>query len=170
MLTVRKQPVAFAMLLLVALPLIVSVGLSIKQKIVQYQREQRFETELSQTVIISVENPSWTEEEKEILIDGSLFDVKSVRSNGKNLVLTGYFDNKEEKIIKDIKNIEQQKNKSGSPLSQLDVKFLFLPNYKEITAFLIQNNWQNIVSKFPVYIEGLTNMAYPSVVPPPKNC
>jgi hypothetical protein len=170
MLTVRKQPAAFVLLLLVALPLILSVGLFIKQKVLRYQREQRFVTELSQTVIVSVENISWIEEGKEILIDGNLFDVKSVKKAGKNLLLTGFFDNKEESIVKHIKDTEQQKNDSGSPLHQLSIKFLFLANYKEFTAFSIQNNWHFITAQFPVYAEAISNMAYPAIAPPPKFC
>jgi len=170
MLTVRKQPAAFGLLLLVALPLILSVGLFIKQKVLQFQREQRFETELSQTVIVSAENISWIEEGKEILIDGNLFDVKSVKKSGKNMLLTGFFDEKEESIVKHIKDTEQQKNDSGSPLHQLSLKFSFLPNYKEFTSFSIQNIWRIISRLFPVYVESVSSMVYPAVAPPPKYC
>jgi hypothetical protein len=170
MLTAKKQLVAFGLLLLVALPLVLSVGLLIKQKIVHFKREQRFGTELSKTVIISIEKQYWTKQEKEIMIDGKLFDVESIKKVGNTLELTGFFDQKEDKIVNHIKVIEQQKDNSNSPLNYLTVKFLFLPNFKEFTAFSIQNNWRIITRQFSLYAESLSNMAYPAVVPPPKYC
>ena len=170
MLTVKKQFTAFAMLLLVALPLFLSVGIFIKQQLVQQQRTQRFKTELLETFTIKAEKVDWVEVGKEIRVDGKLFDVKSLKTTGSNIVFTGFFDSKEEKLVKHINEIEQQKNKSGSPLNQLAVKFLFLPNYKESSTFSIQNNWQIIVSNFPLYTESISTMSYPAVAPPPKYC
>ncbi len=170
MLTVKKQLTAFALLLLVALPVFLSVSFYIKQQLVQHQREQRLTTELLETVIVKAEKIDWVEVGKEIRVDGKLFDVKSFKISGNRIILTGFFDSKEEKLVKHIGDIEQQKNKSGSPLNQLAVKFLFLPNYKESSPFSIQNNWQIIVSQFPVYTESISTMSYPTVAPPPKYC
>lgn len=170
MLTVKKQLAAFGLLLLVALPLFLSVGIFLKQQLVQHQRIQRFKTELLEILTIKAEKVDWVKAGKEIQIDGKLFDVESFKKAGNNIVFTGFYDYKEEKLVKHIKEIEQQKNKSGSPLSQLAVKFLFLPNYKEFTTFSIQNNWQIIVRQFPLYTESISNMAYATVAPPPKYC
>jgi len=85
-------------------------------------------------------------------------------------VLTGFYDHKEEKLVKHIEEVEQQKNRSESPFGQLAVKFLFVANYKETLTFSIQNNWQNITGRFPVYTESIASMSYPTVSPPPKNC
>ena len=170
MLTVKKQLTAFVMLLLVALPLFLSVSFYIKQQLVQHQREQRFKTEFVETVTVKAGKVAWIEVGKEIQVDGKLFDVKSFTISGNNLTLTGFFDSKEEKLVKHIGEIQQQKDKSGNPLNQLAVKFLFLPNYKEFTTFSIQNNWQIIVSHFRVYTESLSTMTYPAIAPPPKYC
>jgi hypothetical protein len=170
MLTVRKQPAAFVMLLLVALPLFLAAGIYLKQQLIQYQRIQRFKTTLLETITIKAEMVDWVEAGEEIQIDGNLFDVESFKKVGGDMVLTGFYDYKEQELVKHINEIEQQKNKSGSPLNQLAVKFLLLPNYKEITTFSIQNNWQIITTRFPVYAESISNMVYPAVVPPPKYC
>lgn len=170
MLTVKKQLAAFALLLLVALPVFLSVSFCIKQQLVQHQREQRLKTEVIETITVDAEKIDWIETGKEIQVDGKLFDVKSFKISGNHIVLTGFFDSKEVKIVNHIVDIEQQKSKSGSPINQLVVKFLFLPNYKESTTFSIQNNWQIIVSQFPVYTESLSIMPYPAVAPPPKYC
>jgi hypothetical protein len=169
MLTVKKQLTAFGLLLLVALPLVLSVCMFVNQKMLQFQRQQRFETEQLQTVVIACEKLSWVQDEKEVLINGRLFDVESIKKTGQTLELTGFFDHQEDKLVKHINTVEPQKNNSGNLLNQLAFNFLFLPNYKETTAFSIQNNWQLISSRFPVYTENISSIAYPAIAPPPKH-
>jgi len=170
MLTVKKQLAAFGLLLLVALPLFFSVGIFVKQQLLQQQRRQRFETEPLETVTLKATSVDWVKAGKEIQIDGKLFDIKSFEIKGSNIVFTGFFDSKEEKLLRHARAIEQQKNKSDNPLSQYVAKFIFLPNYKEHITFSIQNSWQFIVSSFPFYSESISNISYPAVAPPPKYC
>lgn len=166
----KKQITALGLLLLVALPLLLSVCIFVKQSLLQNQRKQRFETEELQTVTVSSKKINWVKAEKEILIDGKLFDVKSFKTSGSNIVLTGFYDHKEDNLVKHIKNLSQQKNDSNDSANQLAVKFLFCPTYKEPITFSLQNNWQIVAHKFPVYTEVISSMAYPTIAPPPKYC
>jgi hypothetical protein len=168
-LTVKKQLTAFGLLLLVALPLVLSVCMFINQKMLQHQRQERFETEQVQTIVIAAEKLTWVKAEKEVLINGRLFDVESIKKVGQTLELTGFFDHREDKLVKHINTVEQQKNNSNSLLNQFAFNFLFLPNYKETITFSVQNNWQLIASRFPFYTESLSSMAYPAIAPPPKH-
>jgi hypothetical protein len=170
MLTVKKRLTVLGLLLLVALPLFFSAFTFIQQQIIRHQRINRFKTELLETITIKAEKVTWIDEGEEIEVDGNLFDVKSFKKTGNNIVFTGFYDYKEEKLVKHLDELEQQKSKSGSPLNQLTVKFLFFPNYKEHITFSIQNNWQIIVNRYPVYSECIFNMVYPAVIPPPKYC
>ena len=170
MTTAKKQFVSLGMLLLVALPLFFSIGSHVKQQFVKHQRRNRFKTEKLETVTIKADSVDWVKAGKEIQINGKLFDIKSFKINGANIMFTGFFDSKEDKLVKHIRQIEQHKNKSGSSASQLVAKFLFLPNYKESAAFSIQNHWLIIVNHFAVYKESLCSMPYPAVAPPPKYC
>lgn len=166
----KKQITALGLLLLVALPLLLSVCVFVKQSLLQNQRKQRFETEALQTITVSSEKINWVKAENEILIDGKLFDVKSLKTSGTNIVVTGFYDNKEDNLVKHIKNLNQQKNDSNDSANQLVVKFLFCPTYKESITFSLQNDWQIVARKFPVYTEVISNMAYPTIAPPPKYC
>lgn len=170
MVPLKKQTTALGLLLLVALPLLLSVFIFLKQNILQNQRKQRFETEQLQTITVSSENINWEKPGKEVLINGKLFDVKSFKTSGTNIVLTGFYDHKEDNLVKHIKDLSQQKNNSSGPADQLVVKFLFCANYKEPITFSIQNNWQIIARKFPVFTEAVSSMSYPAVAPPPKYC
>lgn len=168
MLTVKKRLAAFGLLLLVALPLFFTVNLLVKQKVIQSHREQRFDTELLQTVVIDAQKISWIEEEKELLIDGKLFDVKSFERTGANIVLRGFFDHKEEKTVKQIKETEYQKNKPGSPFNKSIAKFLFPPTYlnqQEIVNY--EGFWEIIVKQYHSFTELMPSGTVCSLTHPP---
>lgn len=167
MLTVKKQVTAFGMLLLVAAPLFFSVGIFLKQQLLRSEREKRFGTELPQTISLKPEDIKWIKISKEIEINGKLFDVKSFKVTGDKVVFNGFFDSKEDKLVKLGKAAEQQKNKSQN---QQLAKFLFLPNFKEPVSFIVQNNWQTVLSQFPKYTESIADISFPIASPPPKYC
>lgn len=168
--TKKKQITAFALLLLVVLPLFFSAGLFLKQQIIQQQRRQRLDTELLQTITVSAEKIVWVKPGKEILVDGKLFDVKSFKKNGNDILLTGFYDYKEDKLVKHIRDIFDKKDDSNNQANQLAVKFLFYPKYKELSSFSLQNSWQITTLRFPVYTEVLFHHSYPVPAPPPKYC
>ena len=166
----KKQITALGLLLLVALPLLLSVCIYLKQNILQNQRKQRFETEQLQTITVSCEKVIWVQAEKEILIDGKLFDVKSFKIVDQKIILTGFYDNKEDKLVKDTGDLVNKKNDSGSSSNQLALKFLFYPKYNQLITFSIQNNWHLVARQFPVYSEVISKMTYPAPTQPPKYC
>jgi hypothetical protein len=170
MLTVKKQLTALGLLLLVALPLFFSAFTFFKKQLIEYQREARFKTELQETITLDAAKVNWVEAGKEIEISGNLFDVETYKITGSKIVLTGFYDYKEEQLVKRLNILEQEKTKAGSPLNKVAVKFLFLPNYKEITSFSIQNNWHIVANRFPVYSESISCIVYTAVAPPPKYC
>lgn len=166
----KKQTTAIALMLLTALPVFISVNMFVRQSIIQEQREERFNQEKLQTITISSAEIIWLKAGKEILHDGKLFDVKSFKNNGTNLELTGFYDQKEDKLVKEIKGFVQQKEDSDRKADYLVVKFLFSPKYNEVSIFTIENNWQLIKRQFPVYAEINIEASYPAVAPPPKAC
>ena len=149
MLTVKKQFTAFALLLLVALPVFLSVGIFIKHQLVQQQRTQRFKTELLETFTIKAEKVDWVEVGKEIRVDGKLFDVKSFKVSGAHIIFTGFFDGKEDKLVQQIVKLEKQKNQSENPLGQSVIKFLFFSVYYGLNNFTIDGgNWQLVSQQY----------------------
>ena len=168
MLTVKKQFTAFAMLLLVALPLFLSVGIFIKQQLVQQQRTQRFKTELLETFTIKAEKVDWVEVGKEIRVDGNLFDVKSFKVSGVNIIFTGFFDGKEDKLVQQIVKLEKQKNQSENPLGQSVIKFLFFSVYYGLNNFTIDGgNWQLVSQQYQPFFEIIPDAhIHPPIHPP----
>ena len=156
------------MLLLVALPLFLSVGIFIKQQLVQQQRTQRFKTELLETFTIKAEKVDWVEVGKEIRIDGKLFDVKSFKITGNNIVFTGFFDGKEDKLVQQIVKLEKQKNQSENPLGQSVIKFLFFSVYYGLNNFTIDGgNWQLVSQQYQPFFEIIPDAhIHPPIHPP----
>ena len=168
MLTVKKQFTAFAMLLLVVLPLFLSVGIFIKQQLVQQQRTQRFKTELLKTFTIKAEKVDWVEVGKEIRVDGKLFDVESFKVSGANIIFTGFFDGKEDKLVQQIVKLEKQKNQSENPLGQSVIKFLFFSVYYGLNNFTIDGgNWQLVSQQYQPFFEIIPDAhIHPPIHPP----
>lgn len=168
--SVKKQTTALTLLMLTALPLFFAAGIFIKQTVLQQQIRQRFETETLQTINISATDIVWVKPGKEILNNGKLFDVKSFKTLGIIVELTGFYDHKEDKLVNQIKRLIEKKEDSSNPVNQLVVKFLFYPKNSELNIFSIQNNWEIVKHQFPVYSEVITSLVYPAPVPPPKFC
>lgn len=124
---VKKITTAFSLLFLLAIPVLLSVTMLMKQKIMHYQREQRMVHEVLQTIQINTRNIFWIKPGKEVLIDGKMFDVKSLKTVGSYTHITGYFDEKEDILIQQITKLTGHKNQSGSPFNQPVIKFLFFP-------------------------------------------
>lgn len=168
MLTIKRQFTAVVLLLLVALPVFLSVGFYIKQKLVQQQRTQRFKTELLKTVTVKADKINWIEVGREILIEGKLFDVKSFKVRGANIIFTGFFDAKEDKLVQQIVKLEKQKNQSENPLSQPVIKFLFFPVYYGLNNFTIDGgNWQLVSQQYQPFFETIPDAhIHPPIHPP----
>ena len=113
------------MLLMLATPLFFSIMVLVKQQVTQYQRNARFSKEILQTITVSSAAIYWVKPGKEILFKGKLFDVKSFLIEDNSILLTGFFDNKEDKLVMQIVKLALQQNQSGSPYSQPAIKFLF---------------------------------------------
>jgi hypothetical protein len=164
----KKQTTAFGLLLLSAMPLLLSVCIYISQNLLQHKRGERFDTELIQTITISAEKLNWIRAGKEVLVDGRLFDVKSLVINGPDVALTGFYDHKEDNLVKHIKELGEQKQDSNRPVNNLTVAFLLLLQFKGPEIFPIQSSWKHVSCQFPEYAETLINHSYPAPSPPPK--
>lgn len=155
------------LLQILAIPLLFSVSVLVKQQIAQSLRNEKFSKEILQTITVSSAAIYWVKPEKEVLFNGKLFDVKSYTKNGNSISLTGFFDDKEDKLVQQIVKLALQKNQSGSPFSQPAIKFLFFPAYAiqhEINAEL---NWKYIKQLYYQYDEVIPTPPCSAPLHPP---
>ncbi len=161
----QKKITASGLLLLVAIPILFSASLLVKQKILHYQRDQKFNKEVLQTVVVSADAIYWVKTGKEILLDGKLFDVKSFTTTGKKISLLGFFDHKEDTLVQEIVKREKQKKQTDSPVNSL--KFLFFPVYITQADINYDSSWKLLSKHFYHYKDMIPSCpGYPVIHPP----
>lgn len=165
-----KQLIAVGLLLIVAMPVILSVSIFVKQKIVHLQRSRRFEKEHIQSITLSAENVYWVKPGKEISVNGKLFDVKSYERLGNKIRFTGFYDRKEDKLVKHFTKLVHNDDDARRTPAQALVKFICFPIYNETNGFSLQHNWKLINRRFPEYAEALSSLDFAAPLPPPKFC
>lgn len=94
----KKHITAFALLLLVALPLLVSVGYLLQKQYVRHQMKEQLEKANLQTLLLQPDQLHWAEAGKELWINHQLFDVKEIQITHKGYRIKGLFDTQETSI------------------------------------------------------------------------
>lgn len=84
--------------IIIMMPCIYCLYFHTKRVVIQHQMEQRLESASLQTVIIPVKDFRWYEEDREIIVEGMMFDVKSIREHNGNYIVTGLFDEAETRL------------------------------------------------------------------------
>ncbi len=164
-----KKISALGLLLLVAIPLFFSAIVLVKQKILHYQRNKKFDKEILQTITVSRENIYWVKPGKEILFDGKLFDVKSFETVGNSISLVGFFDHKEDNLVQQIVKLAREKNQSSGPLSNSGIKFLFFPVYINQPEITYTECWKFISHQYYSFDEMIPAAPHHSLSRPPKS-
>jgi hypothetical protein len=164
----QKKIMAFAMLLLIAAPLFLFVGFIVKQKIIQHQMLEQLEKTSLQTITVNKADILWAKKDKEVIINGKLFDVKSYVIAGDEIIVTGLYDTAENKLKKELTSLMHSKRNESAPLEQLILKFIF-------TAAINQNQQnelffcsQNIKIIYPLHNEAAICQSLPVSTPPPN--
>lgn len=163
-----KKILTAALLLIVAVPLFFSAGFLIKQKLIQHQMKERLEKVSLQTVTLPLSDIRWIKKNKEISIDGNLFDVKSITVSGNNAIITGLYDFDENKLHKVVKNLFQQKSKQPSPFNNLVVKFFSTPITITSSTVSIIADWHYISQQHYKYSEKIPIPPFSADILPPK--
>jgi hypothetical protein len=163
-----KKISGFVLLLIVALPLLFSVGFLIKQKYIQHQVKERLENACIKTISQPLSNVIWVKQNKEISINGKLFDVKSFIIKGATVVFTGVYDEDEDDLNKALENFVHQKNNPTSPINTLVAKFFSLPITTFTAEIDLDNCWHYINLQHHHYSEKVPTPPFLVDKLPPK--
>lgn len=165
MTTAKRYGFGWLLLLLAAMPLLVSVYLQVKQWHVQAEMKEALEKAALQTVHITGE-PQWAEASKEIWIDGQLFDVKSIITTENGYIVTGLFDYTETGIKK---TAARQSNEQNGGVKTSVWQLLLLPFYPTVTINTTISS--TIINSRKSYINFNTPLSYSclGVLTPPPN-
>jgi len=166
--TGQKRIIALGFILLLAIPLFLSVVFIVKQKILHLTIQERFGKELIQTITVSKKNFTWVKKEKEIIVEGKYFDVMHYKTAGDHVVLTGFYDNKEDELVKGIKKLIRQKKATNSSANQLVINFLSPIIGFNQTETTYNITWHFISGQYLSFDERLTTQSIPTPTQPPK--
>jgi len=167
MLQFRKHITALGLLLMLVIPLFYSASLQIRQKILHFERNKKFEKEILQTISVPAESIYWVKPEKEILLDGKLFDVKTYNQEGNTIYLLGFFDHKEDALVKQIVDLNRR-NPTKSPFSTAAIKFLFYPVYINQPQPAEGESWKLITKRFYLFDEVIPASPGQALFHPPE--
>lgn len=156
------------MVLLLAIPLLFSIGFLLKQRFVQMDMQEKLENSSLQTITVPIDQLVWVIPEKEIMIDGKLFDIRSMGKAGKSLILTGLFDKDEDRIKQKLMTIlSEQDNDSKSRENSL-LLLLFSTFYSKEEAVPLPDYQDKTDRKFLSYSERIPSPPFDCLLRPPR--
>lgn len=156
------------LLLIVAVPLFFSAGFIILQQAVKYQMKEQLSLQQLQTITLPAASVKWLNQDDEIIIEGKLFDVQSYQIENDNLIVTGLFDEDEDKLNKKLQDFVERENDTPSPLDNLVVEFFSLPFYNNSTDFCSIPDWRYITTAYYNYSEAIPMAPFLADTRPPK--
>lgn len=152
-------------LLLAISPLLVSNFLIIKQFANAYAMEQKLERQNLHTVTIAKQSLRWVKKEKELLVNGQMFDVKKIEYNNEgDIILTGLFDKKETKILKQIEKDQQDKSNSNSQLITRFFHFFQITTH-HVAEIIIPS--RKIVNSYSLVFDNKLATQFLDIITPP---
>lgn len=107
------------MLMLIAAPFIFFICFFVQQKVMQHRMLEKLEQASLQTISINKADIIWVKENREALIEGKLFDVKSFSINSNTIILTGLYDKDEDTLKKDYVSIFHSNKNESLPTNEL---------------------------------------------------
>jgi hypothetical protein len=133
----------------------------------QWQMLEELETQQLTCINVKANEIQWVKEGKECMLQSELFDIKSIRVKGDQIILQGLFDNVEKKIKKSIE--DNSKNEQNSNKAQQLVKLFSLTvtntETEKLTHFIVG------LKHIALFINTIYTTPFPDyTTPPPKIC
>lgn len=130
----KKNTAAFIFIITISVPFIFSAFVFLKTLSIQHEMSRKLDAETLQTITIPVTAFIWDLDEKEILVNGKMFDIKSITKENEHYVITGLYDLDQTDLQNKAQCISIKKTTTTQDLSiGLSAFFTFysFPQYKE---------------------------------------
>jgi hypothetical protein len=164
-----KKILAFALLLIVAAPIFFFVGFLAKEKAIQHEMKEKLENSLLQTITVNKQDFRWVKKNREIIIEGRLFDVKHYRINKNEVTFTGLYDEAESRLKKDIAALVNEEERIPGLLEQLLFEFIFSGAIKKSSTTLhLAFDTNKMKATYYSYSEAAVMQTIQVVTPPPN--
>ena len=162
-----KKILASFLLLLLATPLFFFIGYLVKREIVYHEMMEKLESASLHTITLDLAEVNWIKANKEVMIEGKLFDIKNSEIIDNKIKLTGLFDYEETKLEKDFTDTFHTNQNRSTPFNPSKLKFIFNLYFKEALSSISLSIFQN-KERYPLFNEvAVTRIA--SIPSPPPN-
>jgi len=122
MLRLKRIITALILLIIISIPCLIFVYYQSAQWMIRHEMEEKLEQQHLQTLRVPVTEVNWYKKNKEIIVEGRLFDVKSATPVHGVIIFTGLYDAEETEIKNKLRDLQNKKNKDGD--SQVAKKFI----------------------------------------------
>ena len=153
---------AFLLLLGLLAPLFFYSMLEINRAMIKHEMEEKLERQEMQVIRLSAKEVRWYKADKEIIIHGELFDVKSMEIIGDSVEFSGLFDDEETAIKLKTEAFAQQQH---SPKEQKRLHRLFSMNWYFHHSVL---DLSLLVSDIPINYNSLQSSILKLFIPYPS--
>lgn len=145
----KRWIIAFVMLVVISTPSFLFMLWKFQQVIVRYEMMEKLDRSKLQTIKIPASQVHWHEENREIVVDGILFDVKSFEkiTGTDSMLFIGLFDLEETELEEKSGKLIQEKNEPDKTILIQNMWLFFCP-------------WDESLQWHLVYVSDLTVLAY----------
>ena len=116
-----KKIAAILLLLSGCVPLLFIIFFHIQQQRIHHKMEEAIEEHVLYSINVAEKKVHWIEKGKEIIIDGRMFDIKTLKFKDGVYTFTGLFDDEETLLVKQL----EEKHKGGSVSDNKMMTLLF---------------------------------------------
>jgi hypothetical protein len=95
------------------MPVLFSAGFIIRQYSIKWEMRERLEQQHLQTITIPVDDIHWIDEGEELLVQGELFDVKTMTVSNGIAELRGLFDKAEDILFDQLNTFALEQEEDG---------------------------------------------------------
>jgi hypothetical protein len=161
----KKNITAFTLLLLVALPLLVSIAYTLQKRYVQHQMKEQLEKASLQTLLLQPDQLHWAKAGKELWVNNQLFDVKDIQLTNKGYLIQGLFDTQETAINqKAAQQSDAQSN--GAQLALQCLVLALYPPTENVILLPIPTAQQQ--QQYGYYQSDIHSISLGVITPPPN--
>ena len=155
------------MLALILMPAIYSIYFQLQTEIIHSRMWRLLEEEARDVVVIHPSKLYWMEKDREIFVNGLMFDVKSIEKVGDSLRITGEFDYEESGLYDKLETLHEEKGDQKREASRIYVLVQIMDD--SISRFLI--SYIDLAAadrKIAGDISTLPTVYLTTISPPPK--
>jgi hypothetical protein len=158
--------VALVLLVITSIPCLLFVYYQSAQWYIRHEMEEKLENSQLQTIVIPISDVQWYEENKEIIVGGKLFDIRSVVYQDGMASFTGLYDEQETNIKAQLENLELEDDENSKNQSAINLISILLFKEDDLNSSWLINH---LSRKYDDYNKNhLLSQDISTPAPPPK--